>query len=510
MSGRSARVVLVLSLVHAARLVSADDIPLRDWPVPMNGGVSALGDIGFPGVFVPVAPCRLVDTRVGYGFFGEYGPPALVAGTPRTFNVVASVCTGLPAHVSAFSLNFTVANPAGPGNLWAWPAGFTMPTVATLSYLAGQTVSNAAVVPAGTGTSISVRAGVSGTDVIIDINGYCTNDPNPGNMFYVSGAFAGDAAIGGYNDSDVTGSHGVVGFAGGSGVVHGVEGEIGTPAAAGSAGIRGIAGASTAVTYGVYGETGSNAVDAAAVLGLVKSGTPPLSDDLTSVAGIRGEGAMRGVVGIAGPSGVGVRGFSLDAAGATQQAGSIGYGSTYGVYAQGNLGASGTKSFVEPHPTDPAKVIRFVSLEGPEAGTYFRGTGFTRGGVCVIEVPEAFRIVTAEDGLTVQVTPVETPARTWIESQSLERIVVRSSLDTRFHYLVQGTRRAYRDFEPIVAGDEFTPESPDDRLPRWLPEEGRRRLVSNGTFHPDGSVNLETAERLGWTTIWREAREGSR
>jgi hypothetical protein len=30
----------------------------------------------------------------------------------------------------------------------------------------------------------------------------------------------------------------------------------------------------------------------------------------------------------------------------------------WAVYGGGNIGASGTKSFVEPHPTDPSKVIR--------------------------------------------------------------------------------------------------------------------------------------------------------
>jgi len=31
--------------------------------------------------------------------------------------------------------------------------------------------------------------------------------------------------------------------------------------------------------------------------------------------------------------------------------------------------ATGTKNFIEPHPTDASKKIRYVSLEGPEAGS---------------------------------------------------------------------------------------------------------------------------------------------
>jgi hypothetical protein len=38
-----------------------------------------------------------------------------------------------------------------------------------------------------------------------------------------------------------------------------------------------------------------------------------------------------------------------------------------------------------------------------------------------------------------------------------------------------------------------------------LTEDARRRLVDNGTYNPDGSVNLTTARRRGWTREW-EAR----
>jgi hypothetical protein len=37
------------------------------------------------------------------------------------------------------------------------------------------------------------------------------------------------------------------------------------------------------------------------------------------------------------------------------------------------------------------------------------------------------------------------------------------------------------------------------------PEYVRKSLVANGTFNPDGSINMETAQRLGWTRTWEEA-----
>jgi hypothetical protein len=42
-------------------------------------------------------------------------------------------------------------------------------------------------------------------------------------------------------------------------------------------------------------------------------------------------------------------------------------------------------------------------------------------------------------------------------------------------------------------------------MPEAYPAVIRERLITNGTYRPDGSVNMETAHRLGWDRIW-EAR----
>ena len=84
------------------------------------------------------------------------------------------------------------------------------------------------------------------------------------------------------------------------------------------------------------------------------------------------------------------------------------------------------------------------------------------------------------------------------------RIVVRSSKDVVFHYLVQGIRPAHRDFRPVVEGREYAPANAGDRIKEAWPAWTKRRLVENGTYNADGTVNMETAERLGWTKIWAE------
>ena len=128
------------------------------------------------GQFVPVTPCRLVDTRTGPGAFGG---PWLGGGATRTFDIPQSAC-GIPATATAYALNVTVL-PHGPLQyLTVWPAGQARPPVSTLNAMQGDVVANAALVAAGQSGGVSVYA-TDATDVILDIDGYFDST---GNLFY--------------------------------------------------------------------------------------------------------------------------------------------------------------------------------------------------------------------------------------------------------------------------------------------------------------------------------------
>ena len=117
--------------------------------------------------FVPVTPCRLVDTRKANGAFGS---PSIPGGSTRDFLIPNSAC-GIPATAQAYSLNVAVV-PMGPlGYLTLWPSGQEQPVASTLNSVDGRVKSNAAIVPAGVGGAISVFAS-NGTNLILDINGY--------------------------------------------------------------------------------------------------------------------------------------------------------------------------------------------------------------------------------------------------------------------------------------------------------------------------------------------------
>jgi N-acetylneuraminic acid mutarotase len=137
-------------------------------PSPLGGATPT------PLPFVAVTPCRVADTR-GYGFTGEYGPPAIGGSGTRVFTI-AGQC-GIPADAVAVSFNFTVWGTASYGNLTVYPAGGAVPVVSTLNWPPGTlALANAAVVPLGTGGDAGkiAVANQSATtiDVFFDVNGY--------------------------------------------------------------------------------------------------------------------------------------------------------------------------------------------------------------------------------------------------------------------------------------------------------------------------------------------------
>ncbi len=117
----------------------------------------------------------------------------------------------------------------------------------------------------------------------------------------------------------------------------------------------------------------------------------------------------------------------------------------------GDIKKTGTNGFVQDLPNDPSKEIVYVSLEGPEAGTYIRGTAELVDGEAVVNLPEHFSLVTSDEGLTVQLTPVGEWLQLYVVEKGTQRIVVReaNSKNGQFDYLVQGVRKGYENYQVI-------------------------------------------------------------
>jgi hypothetical protein len=498
--GRKTVLFLFLFLVLAASSLLAENI--KNWAAPATWsptkshvGLTTMGDVTQVLPFIGLAPCRIVDTR-GNGAPIQGG--RFTGGSDVRNYAVSGIC-GIPVTAYALSLNFTVISPSAPGFLLAWPTGGAVPPVSILNFNTGDVRNNAAVVATDTFTSFTVNVSAA-TDVVIDINGYYYSGSSgaslPTGKYFsiIANAGPNTAAIFGQNlNATGYGVWGInfdgIGVLGNSHTYNGVWAQSNTWDALAAFGGR-DGGYLQGARNGVIGATTGTGADTAGVFGIDGAGAGGPMTGFFS-AGVRGEG-RNGVIGITNTGGGdGVIGRANSPA-------------LVGVRADGNFTATGTKAFVEPHPSDPMLTIRYVALEGPEAGTYFRGTGRTVNREAVIPVPDSFRIVSAEEGLTVQLTPVGELAQMAVMSQDLNQIVVRSSREVTFHYHVNGIRRAFKDWQAVTEGHEFRPVSPDQKMPTYLSEEAKSRLISNGTYNPDGTVNMNTAERMGWAKVWRE------
>jgi len=121
------------------------------------------------------------------------------------------------------------------------------------------------------------------------------------------------------------------------------------------------------------------------------------------------------------------------------------------LHVAGSLNVTGTKNFVEDHPTDPSKEIVYAAMEGGEAGTYVRGTAELVNGKVVIDLPDHFGLVTAEKGLTVQLTPRGEWLQAFVVSVSPQKLVLGEAKrkNGKLDYIVQGIRRTQAGFEVI-------------------------------------------------------------
>lgn len=157
------------------------------------GGFLALGDPGEDLVFVPVTPCRIIDTRVAGG--------AIAANSIRNFDVTAassyatqggeaSDCgIGNAGAFAAAVINFTVVGPSAAGYLTAYPLNVPRPLAATVNYVAGEIRGNLSSVRLDQGPNAAEMSvyTFAQAHLVADVVGYFTN-PSPPEMTCVETA----------------------------------------------------------------------------------------------------------------------------------------------------------------------------------------------------------------------------------------------------------------------------------------------------------------------------------
>ena len=113
------------------------------------------------------SPARLLDTRTGAGT--RLGPNA-------SLDVPVAGAGGVPATgVAAAVVNIAVTGTTTGSFLTAYPKGEPQPLAANLNWVAGETVSNRAIVKVGTDGAIRLYNSGGLTHVIVDVVGWFTD-----------------------------------------------------------------------------------------------------------------------------------------------------------------------------------------------------------------------------------------------------------------------------------------------------------------------------------------------
>lgn len=127
-----------------------------------------------PFQYIPVTPCRFVDTRET----SLQGGPGQQLNTFVVKTFTAKGRCGIPTTAKALSVNATVANPTGAGFLTLYPSGVAKPWISVINWTsADYALANGAVLPLGTASTNDVSAyqesnGGGTVDLILDVTGY--------------------------------------------------------------------------------------------------------------------------------------------------------------------------------------------------------------------------------------------------------------------------------------------------------------------------------------------------
>jgi hypothetical protein len=162
---------------------STQSFTVYNGPATGGGSVDFTADVagyynaGTGSSYVPIAPTRVYDSRTASGLPGA-GTTLTAGGTDNV--TVAGGTTGIPATATAVSLNVAITNPTASSFIDAYPAGATAPGTASQNFLAGETLSSQVVAGVGTNGQVTIGNHAGTVDIVVDVNGYYTNDGTGG------------------------------------------------------------------------------------------------------------------------------------------------------------------------------------------------------------------------------------------------------------------------------------------------------------------------------------------
>jgi hypothetical protein len=119
-----------------------------------------------PGIFVPVAPVRVADSRNT----GAVGPSS---DLDVNLNTQLDAALGASKAGASVVVNVTVTAPKASGYATAYPSDSPLPTASALNFNAGSTLANLSIVRVGADGHIRVRNVSPGSSqLIVDLSGF--------------------------------------------------------------------------------------------------------------------------------------------------------------------------------------------------------------------------------------------------------------------------------------------------------------------------------------------------
>ncbi len=181
--GLGVAVVGLLTVTGIAPIASADGEPPAasvavDTPSPLPPKAPLVLTTPNEDTYVPLTPCRIVDTREGTGTNGTPFQPQQT----RTYYVGGtfgfapaggkSGGCGIPVGATAIAATITAVDPTHGGYLRAWPNGSTEPTATVLNFK-DTSISTGVTLPINQTSAYSLKLRSYGnTDIVVDVAGY--------------------------------------------------------------------------------------------------------------------------------------------------------------------------------------------------------------------------------------------------------------------------------------------------------------------------------------------------
>jgi hypothetical protein len=139
-------VALAASLIVPAGAITA--LSLASTAGPVSASVTPQIASNEGSVYVPIQPCRLIDTVSGSGYTdnGQTMVPGDESITTPDLHHACGSQVPSTRDLDAIVINLTAVNPSSAGFLTAFGAGQQPPLTSTVNFVAGQTIANEATI----------------------------------------------------------------------------------------------------------------------------------------------------------------------------------------------------------------------------------------------------------------------------------------------------------------------------------------------------------------------------